>query len=787
MVRLLDALVDLSADAELQGYLGLAATHALFEQFHPTRAAEVLERTLLLTALPQWLADQLRLERARERIGRQQLADALSDLECLRAAYAESDVVRSALEAPPGGSPSYDDAQRAALENAAYWCAALAECEISLGRPARADEALTRAERLAELAGEFGVRWLAFDLRLRQALAMLAWEEVETQVERASASGLLAQADASDLAQLRLRQAIARHELRWRDDPGDRTELDAIRALYLDAALPASLRASAARVAAAYCAELGDAKLAAEALQHAGAGSNRERRTSFEAADLDAIELRLALLGGEPERGRAALEQLESSAARFLDDWARIAELSSSVALLQFAQRERVLAELTYGCLAVHGPEAGARRALEWLHRAQLIGGLARGLGLTRDVGSLENDLGALVGARRGLLVFHSGPRESYLLLIDAQSVRCVPIEAGSRLRETAGALANAATRAVRSGAPSDDPEVREIVATLCEQVRLEQWRPWLEALDSATVVGDESVGHLPLALLPTTSGAALGERIALAHAPSIPVAAALTRRARERGSIAAAQFRACLLGAPAAPAEIGVDEARMRAWGEQLGRSTKLAVGLGASVQAFESAAQDCQWVQIVAHGQYDPRRECRAGFLLHAADPARGAIWSDAVERFPAARVTSLAVCGASQRPVLRGDDGRTGLAASFLIAGSDCVLQTPIDLEVEAAVELFERVSVLVAAGASPSEALRAARSSHSNRAPKLQDFLVHAWGAGHEPLVDSKSVAPSRSNEASQGGRSTLARVGFALSVAALIALAAHSWRRLRRAA
>lgn len=793
MLRLVDALADVNADAELQGYLGLAAAQPMFEELDPAQAAQALERTLALARLPRWLADQLRLERARARIGRQQLAEALSDLAALEAAFVGSALVRNALEFSSQSEASYDQAQRAELESAAYWCAARAECEISLGRPIRADATLSRAERLAELSGHFGARWLAFDLRLRQALALMAWEEVDTHVARASASGLLSQASAVELAQLRLRQAIARHELRWRDDPSDREHLDAIRELVVDASLPASRRASAARFAAGYYAELGDAERAAEALGLAGTDAARERRTSFEAADLDAIEMRLALLGRDPERARAALEQLERSATRFLGDWARVAELSSAVALLQFAQRERVLAELTYGCLAVHGPQAGAHRALEWLHRAQQIGGLARGLGLARDAAALERDVAALVGPRRGFVVFHSGRRESYLFLVDAQSLRCLTIEAGARLRDTAGALANAATAAVRSGAAWDDPRVREIVATLCEQVRFEEWRCWLEALESATVVGDESVGHLPLALLPTTSGAVLGERLALAHAPSIPVAAELVRRARGRGVVASAQFRACLLGAPAAPADVGIDEARLRAWSERLGRTTKLALGREASPTSFASASQGCQLVQIVAHGQYDSQRECRAGFQLYAAELALGAIWSETVERSDAARLTSLAVCGASQHPVLRGDDGRTGLAASFLIAGSDCVLQTPIDLEVEAAVEFFERVSLLVADGASPSEALRVARVSTSKRAPKLQDLLVHAWGAGHQPLVDASSVVAPRANGASQGEDFTLARwlrnrwpSALALAVA-LAAVGLFVRRRFRRRA
>lgn len=791
MAELADALADLGADAELRGYFVLAAAPALFGDLELAQAAAVFSNVLSLPNLSDELVHSLRLERARGLISRQQLAQALADLEATREAVAEAPEVRAALES---GGQAAVGAQERLLSNAAYWFAARAECEISLGRPSRADGALESAGRLAELLGAFPIRWLVFDLRLRQALALTAWDEVEPLVESARQSGLLAALAASERAQLELRRGIARHELRLRENLDDATELAALRTLSLDETAPAARRSTAARFVAAYAAELGDAAAAREALARVGGPADSSLRSSFEAADLDAIALQVALLDGDPNSARAALEKLEQSALRFLDDWAQMAELSSAVAVLQFAQRERVLSGLIAGCLAVHGPDAGARRGLEWLYRAQLIGGLARGLGLDRAHSALDRDLEWILGPRRGLLVFHSGRRKSFLFLVEERAVRCIDVGGGDRLREAASSLANAATRAVRAGAGADDASVREELVRLGELIGAQSLLAWVDALESATVVGDESVGHLPLALLETASGERLGARLALTHAPSIPVAAELARRAEDSGRVKFAEFRACLLGAPAAPADVGLERERMQAWAEHLGGRALLRVGADALPAALNGLANDCQLLQVVAHGRYDPQRECRAGFLLSSEAGASGEVWSDSIERTRTPRLVALAVCGASQRPVLRGDDGRTGLAASFLLAGADCVLQTPIDLEVEAAVSLFERVSVLVGAGASPAEALRDARRASAARAPALQDFLVHAWGAGHAPLVEAATAplqpvaateASGASNsDASQAGSSNLARVG--LTVLALLALLGL-WRVARRRA
>ncbi len=782
MLELADALSDLGADVELRGYFLLASSQFLFSELELEPVTAAFERVLSLPQLSREMVNNLRVERARGLLSRQQFALALADLDATSEAVSRAPSVLAALER--GERPEGFDAERL-LSNAAYWYAARAEGEISLGRPSRAAEWLDQAERLATLIDAFPIRWLVFDLRLRQALALSAWDEIEPLIERAQDAGLLDGLSASERAQLDLRRAIARHELRLREDPSDLSELGVIRALSVDESAPPARRSTAAHFAAAYLVGAGDAAGAREALARVAGPSDSAHRPSFEAADLDAIALRIALVEGDGPGARAALEQLERSAARFLDDWAVVAELSSAVAVLQFAQRERVLAELVRGCLAVHGPEAGARRGLEWLHRAQLIGGLARGLGLDRASGSLERDLEWLVGPGRGLVVFQSDRDHSFVFLVDAHALRCFEVGGGERLREAASALANAATRAVHAGADLGDARVHEALTELAELIGARDWLAWLNGLDGVTVVGDESVGHLPLALLETGESERLGARIAMTYAPSMPVAAELARRADDFGKVGFEQFRACLLGAAAAPADVGIEPERMQQWADRLGGRALMRVGEDAVAAALDALGDEHQLLQVVAHGRYDPQRECRAGFLLSG-----GEVWSDSIERRRMPRLVALAVCGASQRPVLLGDDGRTGLAASFLLAGSNCVLQTPIDLEVEAAVALFERVSVLVGAGASPAEALRDARRGGAGRAPKLQDFLVHAWGAGHAPVVDA-ATAPARvapesasalDNTASQAGGSNLARMVLALL--ALLALLA-AWRLARR--
>jgi len=772
------AALELRAPADGFAELVIAQYPALLAELGFDEAERFVERALERGAVPELLVRSVRIELARQLLFAERLVDCTRVLQATRAAGPDSAAVASLVSAGPTSSTSGPQLGGLELVDALYWYVTRAHVDRLSGRAAAASEALRIAQLLAERAASPALYWEVADAQIVALFALQAYDEVEPYIDSASAKGWLDALEPGERAAIEVRRTLARHELARRKSAGDLTHLDALRALVLASEPSDRNRRARAALAAGYFAEAGARERAEELFALADQGGRPN--SGLEAAQHQALALRIALLSADRERIRVELEQLESLVGAFLDEWAAIAALSPSSALLQFASRERVLESLVRGCIAVDGQTSGARRALEWIYRAQCIGGVARGLGLERAGADLARDLAELATERRALCVLLSGRERSHLFVVDATSIRVSELADGWSLRQLASRLANEATRAVRAGGAAD---AFDAAAAALETVLAPSDLAQLTRYEECTVVGDESVGHLPLALVRSANGGRLGEHVALAHAPSIPVAAELARRARSRGHSAAEKFNALLLGAPPAPADVAVDNARLERWRERLGPTSRLAVGANALPRELDARAGGFELVQVIAHGDYDVQRETRAGFVLwgEGGEPSR--VTSETVERAAAARLTALAVCRASQRPVMRGDDGRAGLAASFVLAGSDCVLQTGIDLEVGAAVDLFERVSLHVARGESPARALMFARRGLSAEPARLQDFFVHAWGAAFEPLVDQASAAHLPPiDDAGQSGSSALARWWWSVAALLVVALAALALKR-----
>lgn len=769
------AALEFGAPADALAELLIAQYEALFTELGAAEAERFAEEALARAAVPEALVRSVRLELARVLVFTERLVDCTRVLESTRAAGPDSAAVARLVSAGSATGPALSALE---LVDAFYWYVTRAHVDRLSGRAAAASESLRVAQLLAERAAAPTLYWDVVDAQIVALFALQAYHEVEPYIDAVSAKGWLAALGPGERAAIEIRRTLARHELSRRKAPGDLTHLEALRALVLDGDANDPNRRTRAALAAGYYAEAGARERAEEMFAVAEQGGRPN--SGLKAAQHQALALRIALLSADRERIRAELELLESLVGAFLDEWAALAALSPSSAVLQFAQRERVLESLVRGCIAIDGQAPGARRALEWIYRAQFIGGVARGLGLERASASLERDLAELATERRALCVLLSGREQSHLFVVDATSIRVCELADGWSLRQLASKLANEATRAVHAGGSAD---AFDAAAAALETLLAPADLALLTRYDECTVVGDESVGHLPLAFLRSAKGGRLGEHVALAHAPSIPVAAELARRARGRGKSAAEQFNALLLGAPPPPADVVVDTTRLERWRERLGPTSRLAVGPQALPRELDARAGGFELVQVIAHGDYDVQRETRAGFVLwgEGGEPSR--VTSETVERAAAARLTALAVCRASQRPVMRGDDGRTGLAASFVLAGSDCVLQTGIDLEVGAAVDLFERVSLYVARGESPARALMLARRGQSAAPARLQDFFVHAWGAAFEPLVDEASAAHLPPiDDAGQSGLPALARWWWLVAAPLVVVLAALALKR-----
>jgi CHAT domain-containing protein len=105
------------------------------------------------------------------------------------------------------------------------------------------------------------------------------------------------------------------------------------------------------------------------------------------------------------------------------------------------------------------------------------------------------------------------------------------------------------------------------------------------------------------------------------------------------------------------------------------------------------------------------------------------------------PLSGLVIVSACGGSRGPRRPGDDSLADLGGAFLRAGAPAVMVSGGALELTATIDLMESVHERLAAGDSPAEALRVARSArapgtsveHDLAAARLQIF-----GAGHVPV-------------------------------------------------
>jgi hypothetical protein len=325
-----------------------------------------------------------------------------------------------------------------------------------------------------------------------------------------------------------------------------------------------------------------------------------------------------------------------------------------------------------------------------------------------------------------------------------------------------------------RTGAAAAPPDAEaralgESVLPLAVRARLATW-------SAAWVIGSESFGHLALDLIPLADGRLLGETLALDYVPSLPVAAELAARAAARGVeppervVAGVVGEPTVLGASAAkwtPAPLSIEAATWERWGDTWSGGWHAWLGPDATPAALCGAgARGIDVLQVVAHGVEDVERETSMGLLLAGEG---GELWSDALTS-PTPRLVLLAACQIDARPLRRGDDGRAGWAGRFATAGTDCVVLTPVDLEVGRAMEFFELVQRSLRAGESPAQALVLARRELAGAGRRAQDYLIYAWGAGSQPVIARTPVAAVEN-------RGFVAANAWKIGAASLVVLAA----------
>lgn len=789
-------LVELGAPDETLHWVAMWAAEALRVQGLNAQAQLELEFVIARPSFTDAMRNSARIELAHSLLPRQELALVDELLASSESTVRHSTVARIVASDDALAPEELSASDVGPCLDAMRWFSARTLLELQMGRPDRAEDFLVGQERLAQvLAGPFEL-WEAFDSRMRMWLTLNDTEELLRFLDQPRTTEILA-AIFGELPHLRVdveqRRATAQYE-RCRKlglDPSGAVAV--LLASMRDETSNLGVRLDAARRIALVGCDRREPALTREALTllRADAAARAAATDPTREAVLHALELAATL--DEPTDAaklRANVDALEASLTHFAAHWQRVSRRRMGLSYLRSGDRHLVPSELLRGCVALEGADVGGRRALRGIHRLQMVGGLANTIFADRPAPEFDSDVRDLCENGAGILLYVPGRTTSHAVLVDATHIEIEELASNVHIVDDCTEFANAAADAVHRLADVSDPTVVATLRKLSQRVLGPRARACLERWSRVTLIGDESFGHIPLALFEADDGSRWGERIAINYAPSLPIAAELTRRARAAGRRESDALRTSVLALPTPPptgawpaevVELSVPHERLEAWSETLAGGVECFLGTSATpARLTRDDARPFDLMQIVAHGTRDRRRECSNGFLLHAESAAECAVWAEQVEQTRAARVTSLAICSAADRTSARGDDGRTGLAASFVIAGSDCVLQTPTDLEATAAVDLFERVCSLITHGAAPAEALAQTRRERAERGQsKLQDYLVYAWGAGLVPVAEPSAapapVVASRTNPR----KWTAAAFGAA---AVICVIAAWMWSR-----
>jgi tetratricopeptide (TPR) repeat protein len=706
----------------------------------------------------------------------------------------------------PGGGAS--DAARvragAALRLLGRWDECLALLEPLALRPG--DDAVT-----ARAAGEYGVA--CADLGMLDVAARSLGRELELARRLGGASEVAACYHAADLLERRrdleeaaalLRRTLARGEL-FADVPRDRARL---------------------RIRLAHAEMLAEEATAGPVAARRSVATLREALADPRLLRPDAVDVHLLLALAallDRDDARAAAELAVADAA--------IQSLpAADPGLTSRALRDTLAMELALRRHARGEPDAGVGATSLLVAREAGAATLARTIAQWRRVAPREGGIGFLgIASRRALL--------SALLALD----QVVEPDGGTALErlDAIGALGSVVQRlAARNGAP----DTAAWIARRREEgdvfvVVIPSWLgSRLLLIDAGSVEihdlpGELRLAHHPARLLPRAVAQRLEGRPRVHLVASAPVAslpleegfagvtavsflASLTvGAALADGATATHGLDAALLAVPelgsggpagSIPPPLPETLASTMRFGQHFGSTAHREVtGRAADRAALASLMRERpRLLHLFVHGAFDSERR-RPGGLWLAGDRATGGaaaggdlaggehagsdiVWCDQLEAMGPTSIGSviLSSCGAARGPQRIGDDGTTDLGGALLAAGARSVLLSRADLPAAATAALMERVHASLAAGATPAEALAAAR-----RAPGLAEVAAsfRVVGLGHEAPFPGGLAPAGRAGLAAPAALAFPGGRGGAVALGALVLSAAAFVVRRRRAA
>ncbi len=421
----------------------------------------------------------------------------------------------------------------------------------------------------------------------------------------------------------------------------------------------------------------------------------------------------------------AANDALEAAVDELIQQWNDLPAREGGLGVLRTRNARFGIGRMIAVERRDRGDDEAARLALQLVARVEASGSLARRM--QAPPYDHEAVTAALERVEGGLLVYLPGPRDSFVIAVDAQGgvVADIPTSEDllEPLREFTGALRREAASPPGFVSQVDAGELTRLSAELLPErirARLGKWR-------CVGVVGTDLLSSIAIEAL-TLDGKPLGESHAVAHVPSLPVATALVRRAQAdplepRGRmVLASGIRHGAWARTHRPdlQELGLGEADLRSILRSVAPdATDLRLGQRASSVALAAAMDgNVAELMVLSHGVGVPDKERSAAVLLDAEPdgsaleplPLLDARWIESSSSPP---LVVMAACGAGFAPRRPGDAGAASLAGAWLVAGASSVVEPSADLLLGQTLAQLTFFQAAIGAGDSPAEALRVSR--------------------------------------------------------------------------
>ncbi|MFT7664163.1 MAG: CHAT domain-containing protein [Planctomycetota bacterium] len=486
------------------------------------------------------------------------------------------------------------------------------------------------------------------------------------------------------------------------------------------------------------------------------------------------------------------LLELEVAYDAMLRQWEQTPLRPGGVGFLNSQERLTVLEVLVRTHIAAEPNQIGIANALESVIRAQARGTLARELDAPEV--RVERVREELLYDNSGMLVYLPTPQRTHLFVLDKSSIahfECPGVHRFEAERRQFQALLNTPLASDKARGDQLGSDWAALTDSLIPGDLKEQVLAWSQL----TLVGTGYLGFFPFEALPI-AGTYLGLKIPIGYLPSLPIGCALNQR--RDNSTQVWERDLLLVTAPAlnqgvkqrwpdlAELKLGLEQVETLHSSFEPHRSRVLHFDAATRAALTFELQKPTAMLHILAHGVRDSTRERSTGLALGGSPEELGVLWPEDVESEQMPPLVLLSACGSARGPVRYGDDGASHLGGAFIRAGTDTVVFSRADLELESTLLLSKHFTWRLSLGARPAEALYHARLVVAEQFDNDPFYfaLTHAVGLTHRPMSSRVLSSPISEPDSTIQKNRSLSPVWIAVGLGLFAVASAYILHRIR---